>query len=53
MNLKELFKAKDRRRKELAALSFEEKIAILIQLQEWASSITKEVRGVCKKPWKI
>jgi len=56
LNLKmseRLFHQKRQRRRGLAALSFERKIALLIQLQHMASEIDGVVRGVRRTPWKI
>jgi len=47
-----LFQAKQKRRRELAKLSIEEKVKILVKLQQIASPILL-ARGLKKKPWKI
>jgi hypothetical protein len=47
---KKVFDAKARRRRELAQLPFEEKLKILVQLQETAYKIKKDERY---KPWKL
>jgi len=47
-----LFKAKERRRRELAQLPIEEKIKILLQLQKMASPILS-ARGIKRTPWLI
>jgi hypothetical protein len=49
----EVFRQKETRRRELAALPFEEKIAILVRLQQLASAVSKETRGHCRKPWLV
>ena len=49
---KRLFDAKKARRKELAHLSIEEKIHILVQLQKIASPVY-HARGIDKQPWKL
>jgi len=48
-----LFRAKQRRRRELASLPFEEKIRILIDLQKMASDIRATVGGTKRRPWDI
>jgi len=48
-----LFRAKQRRRRELAGLPFEEKIRILIDLQKMASDIRATVGGIKRRPWDI
>jgi hypothetical protein len=48
--LNRLFDAKAQRRQKLAAMSFEEKIAALVRLQEMSASIARS-RGVILKPW--
>ena len=50
--MEKIFKAKKARRRELAQLSIEEKVRILIQLQTIASPIL-HIRGIKKEPWKI
>ncbi len=47
----DLFKSKESRRRELAALPIEEKIQILIKLQHIASNIGREAGREYKKPW--
>jgi hypothetical protein len=48
-----LFQQKEARRRELAALPFEEKIKILVRLQHLASEISQEVRGHSRQPWRL
>jgi hypothetical protein len=48
--IKQIFGAKSRRRKELSNLPFEEKIKMLIQLQRIAKGIRKDLKF---KVWKI
>lgn len=48
----DLFEAKRRRRKELARLSIEEKVRILVELQKIAVAVFAE-RGLVKRPWKL
>lgn len=50
--LKRIFEAKEKRRRDLASLPIEEKIKILVQLQKIASPILA-IRGVKKNPWAI
>ena len=48
------FRAKEKRRRELAALPFEKKIEILIQLQKIAYSIRKPSKKEWwKRPWDL
>ncbi len=47
----EQFQKKKERRRQLAALSFEEKIEILVRLQQLTSEISMQTRGTCRKPW--
>jgi hypothetical protein len=47
-----LFEAKRARRLELAALSFPEKVAAVVRLQEMAAPILRQ-RGQFVEPWKI
>ena len=47
----EIFRKKKERRRQLALLSFEEKIDLLVRMQHLASEISKQARGTCKKPW--
>lgn len=49
--IEDFFSAKKKRRKELANLPIEEKVKILIQLQQIASTIYSK-RGLKKTPWK-
>ena len=49
----ELFRQKQERRRRLAALSFEEKIAVLVRLQQLCSEIAREARGQLRQPWKL
>jgi len=48
--IEKIFKAKRKRRKELASLSVEEKFKILLQLQKLTSSILQS-RGIESRPW--
>lgn len=48
-----LFLSKSARRAALAALPIEEKIKLLVELQQLASEITDSTGRVSKKPWKI
>lgn len=52
VSVDKLFKAKKERRQILAQLPIEEKIKILVKLQEMASPILTQ-RGINKYPWKI
>lgn len=52
VSVDKLFKAKKERRQILAQLPIEEKIKILVKLQEIASPILAQ-RGINKHPWKI
>lgn len=45
--------SKMKRRRQLAKLSFERKISILIRLQSMASGISMASRGKCHQVWKI
>ena len=47
----QIFQKKKERRRQLAALSFEEKIDIVVRMQSLASDISLQMRGVCRKPW--
>ena len=51
-NIQDLFKAKQERRKELAGLSIEEKVKILVQLQQIALPIYLS-RGLKKRIWNL
>lgn len=51
-DIERLFLAKKQRRTELAGLSIEEKVRILVQLQQIACSVLN-ARGLKRKPWKI
>jgi hypothetical protein len=48
-----LFRAKQRRRQELAKLPFERKIRILIELQKIADDIRTTLRGTKRRSWDI
>ena len=50
---KKLIEAKARRRKDLAKLSFKEKIRILVRLQEMAGGIRKPGKQQAKGVWQI
>jgi len=45
--------SKMKRRQQLAKLSFETKISILMRLQSMASGISMATRGKCHQVWKI
>jgi hypothetical protein len=49
----ELFRAKLRRRRELARLPFDGKIRILVELQRMASDIRATLGGRKRHPWNI
>ena len=49
----QLFRAKEERRAELARLPFEQKIAIVVELQKIASEIAANVGRPAPKPWDI
>lgn len=49
----ELFKAKESRRRELAALPIEEKIELLVEMQRWECDINRHTGRVHQKPWNI
>ena len=51
-SVKDIFLAKQKRRKYLAERPVEEKIKILVELQRIASPILR-ARGIRKEPWKI
>jgi hypothetical protein len=51
--LKKIIAAKARRRKDLAKLPFEEKIRILVRLQEMAGGIRKPGKPQAKGVWQI
>ena len=46
-----IFQKKRERRRQLAKLTFEEKIDLLVRMQHLASDISMQARGTCKKPW--
>lgn len=48
-----LFRAKQRRRRELAKLPLEEKIRILADLQKMANEIRATVGGIKRRSWDI
>jgi hypothetical protein len=48
-----IFRKKQARRGEMAKLSFEEKIKILVRLQHLASAVSEELRGHSRKPWPL
>lgn len=47
------FRHKQERRRELAALPIEEKVEILIRLQEMVAEVAWETRGAKLEPWKL
>lgn len=47
------FRQKKERRRELAALPIEEKVQILVRLQQMVADIARETRGVKLEPWKL
>ena len=51
--LEKIIEAKARRRKDLAKLPFEEKIRILVRLQEMAGGIRKPGKPQTKGVWQI
>lgn len=51
--LKNLFREKNLRRKELSELSFKEKIKILVQLQEMAKGVKKPGENKERTIWMI
>lgn len=50
--IEDFFLAKRKRRQELAGLPIEEKVRILVQLQNIASAVYAS-RGIKKKPWRL
>jgi hypothetical protein len=48
-----IFREKEQRRKDLSALSFKEKIHILVQLQKMASGIKKQGKTMERNIWPI
>ena len=48
-----LFRAKQKRRQELAKLPFERKILMLIELQKIADDIGATLRGIKRRSWDI
>ena len=50
--LEKVFTAKEARRRALARASFEEKIGMLIRMQEMAAAIAK-TRGQVLRPWTV
>ena len=51
--LDKLIREKEQRRKNLAQLSFKEKIHILVELQKMASGVTKQGKAVERIVWLI
>jgi hypothetical protein len=51
--LEKIIKEKEQRRKELSALSFKEKIQILIQLQKMAKGVSKQGKAMERIVWLI
>ncbi|MBI4211552.1 MAG: hypothetical protein HY540_02835 [Deltaproteobacteria bacterium] len=51
--LKKLFRAKKERRDELARLPIEQKIALVVELQNLASHIRRNKQWQKHKPWKL
>lgn len=51
-NIRDFFRAKRKRREDLAKLPIEEKVKILIQLQKMAIPILK-ARGLKRQSWKL
>lgn len=49
----EIFRARESRRRELANKSVEEKLFLLIKLQEMTSEVARQVGRDCKQPWRI
>lgn len=50
--LARIFAAKERRRRDLARLPFQEKVRAVIQLQEMAATILR-ARGKMVRPWNV
>jgi len=48
-----IFRHKRERRRALASLPIEEKIRILVRLQEIAGEISWAARGIKRQPWKM
>lgn len=48
-----LFRAKQKRRRKLSQLPFEEKIRILADLQKMASEVQRTVGGMKRRPWQF
>jgi hypothetical protein len=51
--LESIIGEKEKRRKDLSALSFKEKIRILVQLQKMARGVTKQGKAVERIVWLI
>ncbi|MBI1864440.1 MAG: hypothetical protein HYR98_01675 [Nitrospirae bacterium] len=49
--VEEVFRAKGRRRQDLARLPFEAKIRILVELQKMASSVRAAAGAARRRPW--
>jgi len=47
------FRQKQERRRELAALPIEEKVEILLRLQQMVADLAWETQGVKLEPWKL
>jgi hypothetical protein len=52
VELKQLFAAKEERRRELARLPFPQKVEAVVKLQEMAAAILR-ARGKIVRPWQI
>ena len=48
-----IIRGKEQRRKELSALSFKEKIHILVELQKMAKGVTKHCKAADRIVWQI
>ena len=47
------FRQKEERRRELAALPIEEKVEILVRLQQMVADVVWETQGTKLEPWKL
>ncbi len=53
LSQEQLFQAKEIRRHELAKLPIEEKIAVLITMQQWECEIARHAGREHPAPWKL
>lgn len=51
--MKRLFDAKEERRRDLASMSFDKKIRIVVELQKMAAPLQRLRDGVERPPWDI